>query len=147
MCNHKAELLFLISEKEGKLQAEMPGGKPEPQDLGNSKATALRELEEETGIKLDEYDLAQYAKTTGGATGFPSIQYFSVPRHPDSLTIKPREKFTHHAWSKIEKVEGHWHMTFKDQLVPVRKFNHIVISAHESMFYPFIVDDEMPSLV
>jgi 8-oxo-dGTP pyrophosphatase MutT (NUDIX family) len=53
-------------------EAEYPGGKVEEQD--NSVAhTIAREVEEETGLKLDISRVSKLAEITGGATGYSAF--------------------------------------------------------------------------
>lgn len=115
--------------KDGNPQCELPGGKVEKADGGDSVTTALREFEEETGIQLTRGDvkLDSRMETTGGTTGFPSIQYVSKPQ-PDSLIEGNENMF----WSALYKYEqnNEWYARFEGAPTEVRKFNTYFINQH-----------------
>lgn len=136
VCNKNDEILFLLSEKDGKMQAEMAGGKVEKVDNGNPRLTALRELREETGIDLNLDDLTQIEmKTTGGTTGMPSIQFLTKPLDSDSdsdniKATKLESKFIGTVWSKVyHPSEKEWFI--KDK-IPIRRFNTFFLDQNKS---------------
>jgi len=122
MVNDKQEIFFLVSgDKDGSDQVEIGGGKVEISDNGNSKATALRELKEETGIVLTEDDLVTKLSTTGGTTGMPSIQYVTRPVNGDEICPVLEKRFYGTVWSKVMFSETNgW--TIQGG-TPIRKFN------------------------
>lgn len=140
LTNSLDEILFIVSEKDGKLQAEIGGGKPEREDDGSSLKTALRELREETGIELKDTDLIQELQTTGGNSGFPSIQYLTKPL--DHVQVQPREQFMDAVWSKIHHPSPkEWYIRDpKGQVIPIRKFNSFFFAQHESKLKSYFTD-------
>ena len=137
LCNANHEILFLLSEKDGNLQAEMPGGKPERMDGGDPKQTAIREMREETGIELTVEDLSDVQlKTIGGTTGCPSIQFLTKPMdvHPTKL----ESKFVRSVWSKIyHPSPKEWYVESK---IPIRKFNTFFLTQNEVELKAFIAE-------
>lgn len=130
--NSRGEVLFLLSKKDGKLQAEIAGGKPEPEDGGESCRTAIRELQEEAGVELTVGDFVDQFTTKGGLTGFPSIQHLTRPL--DDLVVKPREKFEDYVFSKITNKEGKWYAGD----IPIRKFNGFFLDQNKERLADYI---------
>lgn len=119
------EMLFLLSAKDGKQQAEVAGGKIEDEDNGDPLLTAIRELREEVSIQITPEEAACATKltTTGGTTGQPAYQFLlECPGKEDPV---PQEKFTGFLWSKIKKA-GSDYVTEKGD-IPIRKFNRYFI--------------------
>ncbi len=145
-------LLFLLSEKDGRKQAEICGGKPEEQDRGIAQRTALRELEEEAGVILWLNDIrdAPPLKTTGGTTGMHSLQYVSKQLLSEELVVQPKEHFTGYAWSYVyrgdETCESKWYIKMDQTFVPLRKFNHYVFDQHEKELEIFIAEEVVTSV-
>lgn len=132
VCNSSDKILFLLSEKDGKPQAEIAGGKVERIDQGNPRLTAIRELKEEAGIELSLDDLTLVEmKTTGGTTGMPSMQYLTKPMDDAIQPIKMESKFTGTAWSKVyHPSPKEW---FIEGKIPIRKFNTFFLSQNEAV--------------
>lgn len=125
--NDKNEIMFLIStNKDGKQQAEIPGGKPEEVDNANPFATAIREVKEECGLDLTEdmFDTKSMLFTTGGTTGVRSIQLVTFPLPSDVHKPTKREKFDDIVWGRIHRSEDKvWTVRSNDSIIPIRKFN------------------------
>jgi 8-oxo-dGTP pyrophosphatase MutT (NUDIX family) len=137
LCNEKDELMFIISlDKQNQLQAELPGGKVEEQDNGDPIATAIREMEEETGIVLQRNDLIKPGMITlGGTTGTPAYHFLTRPLY-NVMPTKLEDKFLGTIWSKLYCQNGKWFTVVNDY--PVRKFNTYFLDQNKDSMTRYI---------
>ncbi len=137
--NTKQELMFMVSnDSQGNLRAEMPGGKPEEEDQGDSLTTALREMKEETGLQFTKDDILSSVKmeTVGGTTGVKSVQFLTKPLE---VTQKPNcPKGFYVRWSKVyfDRLANKWTI---DDGVPIRRFNTFFLFQNKDVLDEFIV--------
>ncbi len=137
--NSKDELLFLLSKgKDGALQAEIPGGKPERLDEGDAMQTAIREIEGAEKPKPKDFGAEVAMETTGGTTGKPSLQYITEPKDDAlDLATKLESKYIRAVWSKIYNPSaGKFYVLVDGESIPIRKFNtYFIVQNMERMKY------------
>ncbi len=125
MANGGVGVLFSISKKKGVFQAEIQGGKPEPQDGGDPILTVIREVFEECGVLLKYEDFVARLQTTGGKTGVPSYQYLTKVFEASEINPTPKEKFERYVVSKYyyNEVTKEWYIMDGKDKIAIRNFN------------------------
>ncbi len=131
------EVNWVMKKKGGKKIAEVAGGKVKMFDR-NAKYTASFERKEETDHYVDPKDMIDEYHTTGGDTGYDSIQYVTRPFKHSEVVVKPMEDFIDSCWSyayrgdvvtKVKKdgsIESYqsWYIITPDgERVEIRRFN------------------------
>jgi len=81
-------LVLGVSRKDDHSKMGLPGGKMEPEDLLDSKTTAIRECKEETGLDIDDLILA-FAIHKDGSMCFTYIaKYSGIISHDEPHLVK-----------------------------------------------------------